>query len=319
MVLLAQGGFCTKSLDDVIPDQTNGGLAAHTVLTRRSSRKLGEEAGMNPIHNLGWSESKKDVSRAKTLALLDAVQEQRAKQQAAGVQRLHDRALSMKLQNAQNHARASFRSRSVDFGLSSQNLLEQTLTESFKNRSADAEEASTNKMEDYAAATCHGDDKGIHRPKPARMASSDSQASKESTIAANNPKACSFHISSTSRDYQEWGGDSEDPKELSVRSNPERSSFKNRQEGWEAKDHVRLSHARQGSFKVTSSANDLRHEPTEEKETSIRSNPEKHSFKNRKDVVAARRASLPLQGMSASFMQVTRFCPMPSIRSMRGL
>mmetsp|Transcript_12626 Transcript_12626/g.31756 ORF Transcript_12626/g.31756 Transcript_12626/m.31756 type:complete len:134 (+) Transcript_12626:47-448(+) len=92
------GGVCTKkSVDDVVPNISAGGLSGHTQVTPVKKLEPGAEeefAGKT----LSRAQSKKIVEQQKVQAQLDAVQKQREAQQKAGVARMHERSQSMKLE-----------------------------------------------------------------------------------------------------------------------------------------------------------------------------------------------------------------------------
>jgi hypothetical protein len=265
-----QGGFCTKSIDDVVPNQSSGGLRAHTVL--KTPRKQSEEGSIVPVHNVGWTESKKEVERAKTKILLDAVQEQRAKQQAAGVQRLHDQSLSKKLLRAQNGAQsASFRSRSfsVDYGSRQhRELFEGRARESFKYRLeahqslGGAEEVANGGAEDDPSEPTRNDSVGHHVRK-------DDYKSTPSGSQHNSFKECA---SVPGSEY-----DPDDPKETSTRSNPEKRNGRARRESADSGERTKKgSHSFKGA---ASSSHNWREDSSDSKESSIKSN-KSHGDKN---------------------------------------
>jgi hypothetical protein len=259
-----QGGFCTKSIDDVVPDQSSGGLRAHTVL-KQSTRKLGDEAGIVPVHNVGWTESKKEVERAKTKILLDAVQEQRAKQQAAGVQRLHDQTLSRKLLRAQNGAQsASFRSRSfsMDYGSKQyRELIEGRARESFKFR-LEAHQ-SLDGAEELADGSFPDQREDVDQSEPTRN-DAVSNARKHGKITPGGSQQSSFKACNSAPDLDL---DPNDPTELSSRSNPEKRISRARRESADSGEQPK-----KGSFKAAPSSP---HNWREESADTIRTNDEK--------------------------------------------
>mmetsp|Transcript_29938 Transcript_29938/g.58515 ORF Transcript_29938/g.58515 Transcript_29938/m.58515 type:complete len:137 (-) Transcript_29938:72-482(-) len=92
------GAMCTKkTVDDVVPNISAGGLAGHTTVSsvRKSEPGEEEEQAGKPLSR---AQSKKIVEKQKVQAQLDAVQKQRESQQQRGVQRMHERSQSMKME-----------------------------------------------------------------------------------------------------------------------------------------------------------------------------------------------------------------------------
>jgi len=121
--------MCTKkSVDDVVPNISAGGLAGHTTVSPVKKLEPGAEEEFNG-KPLSRAQSKKIVEQQKVQAQLDAVQKQREVQQKAGVARMHERSQSMKMEKKNASTGRADKAAAANEKLKSMDGAESKLTE----------------------------------------------------------------------------------------------------------------------------------------------------------------------------------------------